>query len=33
MDADELVELIRKLKEKKPDIYQHFIGVIRSILK
>lgn len=30
---DELENLIRKLKESKPDIYRHIVGLIRSILQ
>jgi hypothetical protein len=29
---DELYDLIKKLKEKKPDLYRHIIGIIKSIL-
>lgn len=29
---DELVELITKLKKEKPNIYRHFIAIIKTIL-
>jgi len=29
---DDLAELIRKLKELRPNIYRHLIGLIKAIL-
>jgi hypothetical protein len=29
---DELSDLVKKLKEKHPEIYRHIIGIIKSIL-
>lgn len=29
---DELAVLIDKLKEKKPDIYRHLVGMIKALL-
>ena len=29
---DELVEMIRKLKEQCPGVYRHLIGLIKAIL-
>ena len=32
MELDELVKLIQKLKQKKPDVYRHLIGIIKAML-
>jgi hypothetical protein len=29
---DELFDLIKKLKEKRPEIYRHIMGMIKAIL-
>lgn len=29
---DELLGLIKLLKEKRPELYRHFIAIIKSIL-
>lgn len=29
---DDLFDLLKKLKEKKPDMYRHIIGLVKAIL-
>lgn len=30
--SDELIELICKLKERKPELYRHLVGLIKLML-
>jgi hypothetical protein len=31
--VDDLVELIKELKEKRPEIYRHIVGLIKALLQ